>query len=467
MSKTDNKTWIAFANDTRCNHRVAIHKLKYINWRMGSNFRFTIGDTVYLFMSDERSIRFKMVVVEQNCRRTDNDFWLEDAPDDVTYKLALVDEYKGDKLKEEHLIEYGFSRGGIQTPSYKNASLIAYIDSEFAPEDNDSDLRKKPIIYVDMHSGSYWKTKIGHEVFNLDRNVVDGRYYGYCPPYGNINITNLGASKGDESISGVIVVYTSKIKNSSNREIIAFCTDATVYREPIIDVSKKRIIKDNGIKHCSYHIVSDELVNLSSVSSKFIIKIAEYSVSLFRFQRFFKGKHPELDRKVIDYISNYLETGNDGDDIDFQDSVQNVDLDKRITDSSEEQPEYIDGNSCKAVKKNSRISKQVLVDANYVCAGDDSHVTFLTDKGVSYMEGHHLIPCTYSNAHNFWKTRKRNIDCVENIVCLCPTCHRKIHFGSPTEKRALIEKLYMKQIARLSEVNLAISLNELYTLYGL
>lgn len=468
MSKTYNKTWIAFANSLICNHIEAIHDLKYINWRMGANFHFSIGDIVYLFISEKRSVRFKMVVVEQDCKRTDNDYWIKVAPNDITYKLALIDEYKGDKLKEEYLIQYGFSGGSIQTPSYKNVDLIAYIDSIFALEHNhDSDLQNKPIIYVDMYSGEYWKERTGHEILNLDKNSIDGRYYGYCPPHGNIDITKLGAQKGDESVSGVIVVYTAKIKSSSDREIIAFCTDATVYKEPITDISKKRIIKDNGIRHCPYHIVSDELVNLSSVTSKFVIRIAEYSVSLFRFQRFFKGKHPELDKKVIAYITNYLENGNDGDDIDFQESVQNADTSKCLIDTSEDKPEYLDGNNSKAVKKNSRISKHVLVEANYICAGDDSHTTFLTNKGVWYMEGHHLIPCTYSNANYFWNTRKRNIDCVENVVCLCPTCHRKIHFGSPEEKKTLIERLYMKQISKLSEANLAISLNELYELYGL
>lgn len=468
IKHTTNRTWIAFANSSRCNHSEAIHDLKYINWRMGPNFHFTIGDTVYLFMSEDRSIRFKMVVAEENCKRTDNGYWIEDAPKDVTYKLALVDEYKGNKLKEEYLIQYGFSGGGIQTPSYKNEDLIAYIDSIFALEHSqDSDLQNKPIIYVDMYSGEHWKERTGHEILNLDKNSIDGRYYGYCPPHGNIDITKLGAQKGDESVSGVIVVYTAKIKSSSNREIIAFCTDATVYKEPITDISKKRIIKDNGIRHCPYHIVSDELVNLSSVTSKFVIRIAEYSVSLFRFQRFFKGKHPELDKKVIAYITNYLENGNDSDDLDFQYSVQNLDLDKRITDSSKDLPEYIDGNNSKSVKKNSRVSKQALVDSNYRCAGDNGHTTFLTNKGVPYMEGHHLIPCTYSNAHYFWKARRRNIDCIENIICLCPTCHRKIHFGTTEEKKTLIERLYMKQIAKLGEVNLAISLNKLYELYEL
>ena len=60
-----NRTWIAFANEDICNHRNAIKMMKYINWRMGDNFHFSIGDTVYLFMSDKREVRYKMVVVEK------------------------------------------------------------------------------------------------------------------------------------------------------------------------------------------------------------------------------------------------------------------------------------------------------------------------------------------------------------------------------------------------------------------
>lgn len=46
MSKTDNKTWIVFANNSRCYYYNAIKKLKYINWRM---------DTKLLLSDNERS----------------------------------------------------------------------------------------------------------------------------------------------------------------------------------------------------------------------------------------------------------------------------------------------------------------------------------------------------------------------------------------------------------------------------
>ena len=79
----NNRTWLAFANRKRCRHTDAIHYLGFINWRMG-RVRFSIGDIVYLFMSDERCVRFKMVVTAENCKREDQSFWV------VTHPMKLL-----------------------------------------------------------------------------------------------------------------------------------------------------------------------------------------------------------------------------------------------------------------------------------------------------------------------------------------------------------------------------------------
>ena len=63
-----NRTWLAFANRKRCRHADAIHTLGFINWLMRKNIRFDIGDTVYLFMSDERRVRFKIIAVRENSK---------------------------------------------------------------------------------------------------------------------------------------------------------------------------------------------------------------------------------------------------------------------------------------------------------------------------------------------------------------------------------------------------------------
>lgn len=107
---SNNRTWLAFANRKRCRHADAIHSLGFISWRMG-RARFSIGDVVYLFMSDERCIRFKMVVTAENCKREDQEFWVETPPNDITYKLELLEEYEGTMLSEQELSKHGFNGG--------------------------------------------------------------------------------------------------------------------------------------------------------------------------------------------------------------------------------------------------------------------------------------------------------------------------------------------------------------------
>lgn len=126
-----NRTWLAFANRKRCRHADAIHSLGFISWRMG-RARFAIGDIVYLFMSDERKVRFKMVVTAENRKREDKDFWVETAPNDRTYKLELLEEYAGSELNESVLFEHGFSGGkSLEIPNCNNEELLNYIKSKF------------------------------------------------------------------------------------------------------------------------------------------------------------------------------------------------------------------------------------------------------------------------------------------------------------------------------------------------
>ena len=117
---SNNRIWLAFANRKRCRHADAIHALGFISWRMG-RARFAIGDVVYLFMSDERCVRFKMVVTEENCRREDQTFWVEKAPDDITYKLELLEEYDGTMLSEQELCKHGLKGGrALEIPNCNN-----------------------------------------------------------------------------------------------------------------------------------------------------------------------------------------------------------------------------------------------------------------------------------------------------------------------------------------------------------
>lgn len=330
-------------------------------------------------------------------------------------------------------------------------------------------IKNKPFIVVDLGSGGYVANKKGHECFNTEANAIDGRYYGYCPPWDNINIRNLGASVKDQYVDGVVVIYTTRCHDSSDREVVAFTDSARVYSEPQKDEILDRTIFDEGKKvHCTYSIESDNLFDLSKCSNKFVIQIRKYNVYMFRRQRFYKGTYPDLDKELIDYLDTFLNGGPLDDDFDFQEEIQNTTITYKTgnqSDASQEKPTYSNSSKGKVVNKSQRVSKLSLMNAQFECAYDNTHLTFLTAKGYPYMEGHHLIPCTASNADRYWRLKKRNIDCVENVICLCPTCHRKIHFGSKPEQEQIIRSLYYKQEQSLKKVKLDIGLEELLMLY--
>lgn len=136
-------------------------------------------------------------------------------------------------------------------------------------------------------------------------------------------------------------------------------------------------------------------------------------------------------------------------------------------DNSKTVPNFASGKGGMGVTKNATVSKQALINAKYVCAGNHAHATFETTKGQPYMEGHHLIPCTYTNAKYYWEKQGVNIDCQANIVCLCPTCHRLIHYGANNVKRALIEKLYKETKEKLESIGIILTQEELLKLYSI
>lgn len=75
------------------------------------------------------------------------------------------------------------------------------------------------------------------------------------------------------------------------------------------------------------------------------------------------------------------------------------------------------------------------------------------------MEGHHLIPMKAQ------KNFENNIDRSDNICCLCPNCHRAIHYGTIKEKRTRLALLYNSKIKRLNDNKIYIDFEELINNY--
>lgn len=88
-------------------------------------------------------------------------------------------------------------------------------------------------------------------------------------------------------------------------------------------------------------------------------------------------------------------------------------------------------------KRNGLIASFALANAQYLCEINKSHKTFISQRtNLPYSESHHFIPMKFQDDFLF------PLDCTENIISLCPTCHRGFHHGITTHKKELIEKIY-------------------------
>ena len=59
------------------------------------------------------------------------------------------------------------------------------------------------------------------------------------------------------------------------------------------------------------------------------------------------------------------------------------------------------------------------------------------------------------------------MDCVENIISLCPTCHRAFHNGTKEVRARMIENLYEKLLPRYKSIGFNISVEEINKLYDI
>jgi predicted HNH restriction endonuclease len=87
--------------------------------------------------------------------------------------------------------------------------------------------------------------------------------------------------------------------------------------------------------------------------------------------------------------------------------------------------------------RNSKLKELAFKNANYTCENCGKDETFLTKDGRMYYEAHHIIPFNISSHLDF----ESSLDCIENISCLCPECHRKIHYSTTKERHIILKKI--------------------------
>lgn len=192
-----------------------------------------------------------------------------------------------------------------------------------------------------------------------------------------------------------------------------------------------------------------------------------YNIQGFNINLIDKPEVIETEHNVVPItISSYIEGENESE---YQSKVDNI-KEHNINENAGNgaysvEPIAVHGlNAGRRFRTNPLLGKIAIKKAYYCCERDYSHETFISKKtNKNYMEAHHLVPVCFQE--EMWNKYHINIDCVENLVSLCPTCHKAIHYGTKEVQAKIIEDLYDKCFPKYQSIGFDITVDEIKKLY--
>ncbi|AGY41396.1 5-methylcytosine-specific restriction enzyme A [Mesoplasma florum W37] len=108
-------------------------------------------------------------------------------------------------------------------------------------------------------------------------------------------------------------------------------------------------------------------------------------------------------------------------------------------------------------KRNRKLAVESYIKANWKCELNEEHFSFTTNKNKMFLESHHIIPFSHQNLY------EQQLDCKENLIALCPNCHRSFHHSTNKNKIKLIDVAYNLKENELLKINF--NKDDLYAIY--
>ena len=288
--------------------------------------------------------------------------------------------------------------------------------------------------------GSYNGLK--HEVLNFEKDE-DGFYYGYVQPPNNgahLNIIdNLNAS-GD-SLSGVLVIWTALSPKSGRKKIVGWYNDATIFSQ-----MQNRKVNHYEFKKLGYFVKSKDIHLLPFDERNFSVS----DIVKGRNINYLIGtRYNEIKKAILAYIEKrtidkkfFLEEDEDGEenltDEEYKEASKELGIPRTIEEAERRINNLIKNKENKEIiSKVSRyvrsplLAKLIKERADYNCEICGAK-PFIKINGERYAETHHKLELANGGK-----------DLSKNMVCLCPTCHRVIHFGN---EKSLEDRQKLKTI---------------------
>ncbi|HHQ6565561.1 TPA: HNH endonuclease [Serratia fonticola] len=258
--------------------------------------------------------------------------------------------------------------------------------------------------------GEYNQHSIGHEVCNFSNN--DGTFYGYVQPTGQIKIERLGASKKDDFVSNVTVVWTAGPEGGGTT-VIGWYKDATIFRDAQKIAKPSAIQKKNGVSTFRITAPSNKSV-LLPVEQRELMIPRSVKGGIGQSNVWFADK--EESQEIVNRVKSLINGGT------FP-VFPDVDPTSSILEGNPRLVAHMRRERNPAIVKAKK--KAVLRATGKLCCeacGFDFKEVY-GEIGDGFCEVHHLQPL--SKADGVVKTE------LKDLAIVCSNCHRIIHRTDP------------------------------------
>lgn len=262
--------------------------------------------------------------------------------------------------------------------------------------------------------GKYNQHSIGHEVCNFTKNK--GFVFGYVQPVGDsIKIEKLGASKKDEKIEGVTVVWTAG-PESGGTVVVGWYEEATVYRDLQSIENPNALQTKNGVTSYRVKARADKATLLPVEQRELIIPRAVKG-GIGQSNVWFADK--EESQEIVGRVLELIKNGSTS-------TLPDVDQNKSIVEGNPRLVAHLRRERNAAIVKQKKA--EVLKATGKLCCevcGFDFKETY-GDIGDGFCEVHHIHPLHKSDGNV--KTE------LKDLAIICSNCHRIIHRMDPMPK---------------------------------
>lgn len=123
-------------------------------------------------------------------------------------------------------------------------------------------------------------------------------------------------------------------------------------------------------------------------------------------------------------------------------------------------PAQLKSHSQMIYQRNPIIAAEAIKFNDYRCQVNNKHEFFISESTQrNYVEAHHIVPISTQALF------VNGIDCIPNIACLCPVCHRQVHYGLKNDKQKILRIIWDINHTEIKNVGIDIEFKELLELY--